>query len=519
MPSFIAQIVTLVRTLFRRLPAEKRTGMIVSFLLIAGATVALLIWAIRPQYKVLYSDLSLEDSGQIVEVLQKEAIPFKLEQEGRRILVPSSVVYQTRLKLAASELPREHGSGWELFDRSNLGVTDFVQKLNYRRALEGELARTILQLDPVEAVRVHLVIPEESLFRENRKEPSASVTLRMKRGNRLAQAQVTGIGYLVSSSVEGMSPENVTVLDSRGNILSERVETNPLARLSSSQLELQQKVEASLVLKGQELLDKRFGSGRSAVQVTALLNFEQRELSRESYDADNPAVRSEEINSTTSMGSDTSSSNTQSQITNYELSLTRERTVGSVGDIRRLSIAVMVDGNYTTTGEGDEAVREFSPLPPKDLDEVRNTIVAALGYDETRGDEISVVSVPFRSGELFDDAHFTSVNRWDMVFQYGQKVVMFAAVIILLLMLRNFVRRAQATAAMLTAAPQIPGGLEPAMQIAGAGAIERQALPPLDSPTDEDTRQARRVQEQISTFVSEKPDVAARLVRSWLIED
>jgi len=515
MPTDFRQITSNFGVWFKRMPPEKRTGLLVSLGLTLAAITALSIWAFRPQYKTLYSDLSLEDSGQIIEILQKDNIPYKLEQEGKRILVPADKVYQTRLKLAAAELPREHGAGWEIFDRTNLGVTDFVQKLNYRRALEGELARTILQLDQIDAVRVHLVIPEESLFRENKKSPAASVTLRMKRGNRLQPSQVDGIAYLVSSAVEGMTPENVTVLDSRGNVLSERMENDPLARLSSSQLELQQKVEAGLVAKGQALLDKRFGPGRSAIQVTARLEFTQKEQSRETYDADNPAVRSEEITTNTSMGSDTSSSQSESQITNYELNLTKEHTINSIGDVKRLSIAVMVDGHYNTAGEGKNTKREFAPLSPTELSDVQQTIEAALGYDQNRGDDISVTSVPFQDNELLDDSTFVGVERWDVIFRYGQKVITIAAIILLLLMLRNFIRRAQSAVRMYAGRPMLPAGEEAAPQLTEAGAA---ALPPMEAAASAQAQDSRRTQERITRFVDEQPDVAARLVRSWLVE-
>lgn len=505
----LRQLTGHVKVLLNRFPPERRTSVVVSFGLMLAAAIGLLVWAFRPQYKTLYSDLSLEDSGEIVQVLQKDHVPYRLGQEGRRILVPANKLYETRLKLAADQLPREHGTGWELFDQSSLGVTDFVQKLNFRRALEGELARTILQIDLIEAVRVHLVIPEESLFKENQKQANASVTMRLKRGQKLTPAQVEGVVYLVSSAVPGLAPENVTVIDSRGYILTEMVESDPMMRLSGSQLELQKRVEAGLVKKGQDLLDKRFGSGRSAIQVTAQLDFEQRERQSDTYDADNPAIRSEEVTSSTSTGADTTSSRTENNVTNYELNLTREKVTSAIGDIRRLSVAVMVDGRYETV-EGPASGkknREFSPLPPSELDEIARTIEAALGYNSSRGDEISVVSAPFQDANLMDEADLVTVNRWDMVFRYGQKVLTLAAIVLLLLMVRSFLRRAQASALMLSPRPQLPA------------AAPRPSLPEFGAAVDDETRLRLARQEQITSFVEEKPEIAARLVRSWLVEE
>lgn len=513
MPPFLNQISALIKSFLDRFPPEKRISVIMSFSLMAIAAVAIIMWALRPQYKPLYTELSLEDSGEIVQVLQKEHIPFKLDQEGSRILVHSDKLYETRLKLASLELPRDHGSGWELFDQNSLGVTDFVQKLNYRRALEGELARTILQIDPVEAVRVHIVIPDESLFKENQKQANASVTLRLKRGQKLSPAQVEGVSYLVSSAVEGLDAENVTVIDSRGFILTEKVENDPMMRMTGSQIELQQKIEAGLVQKGQTLLDKRFGPGRSAIQVTALLDFSQHEKQSEVYDADNPAIRSEEITSSASNASDTSSSQTENSVTNYELNLTRERTVDAIGSIERLSIAVMVDGKYEPVAGGAEAPaeREFKPLPQAELDDIARTIQTALGYSAERGDDISVVSAPFSGNEFLDETDLMTVNKWEQYFRFSQKFIILAAIIMMLLMIKNFLRRA--TAQVVALSPVNQNQLNPAF------AAIPLPMPHIEEETDPTVRQRKERLDRIATFVQDKPDVAAKLVRSWLIEE
>lgn len=509
MADLFNRLTALTKSFLDRYPPGRRVSIIVMVLVTFGACVGLVWWAFRPQFKMLYTDLSLDDSAQIVKVLEEENVPYRLEQEGRRILVPANKVYAMRLKLAQSELPREKGYGWEIFDKTTLGVTDFVQKLNYRRALEGELARTILQIEPIEAARVHLVMPEESLFRETQKKTMASVTLRLRRGNRLTPAQVEGITYLVASAVEGLSPENVTVVDSRGYVLSEKVAPEPVARLTSTQFEMQQQVEAALVAKGQSLLDKRFGPGRSSLQVTAELDFRQTEQTREIYDADNPAVRSEETTITNATGRDTSSSSSEHSITNYELNLTRERSIGPVGTIKRLTIAAMVDGNYLETNQGDQAKREFMPLSPDEIKSVEQTLKAALGFSEQRGDEITVVSVPFQEVSLLEERELTTAQRWELWMRYGQKFVTLAAVVLLLLMVRSFFRKAQAVAGRLALPQLAPGAPAPG------------ALPPsvdLAAQMTEEARSEAMLQEQVTRFATEKPEVAAKLIRSWLVE-
>lgn len=514
MPNY-SQLLGRLKVSWEHIPRDRRRGLVISLSVAVLASLLLLFWILKPSYRPLYSDLTWEEMAEIAEVLNQAGIPTKIDESGRRILVPAGQVYKARMKLAAKGLPREPGVGWELFDRTNLGVTDFVQKLNYRRSLEGELARTINQMDPVEVTRVHLVIPEETIFRENRREPTASVTIRLKRGRRLTPEQVEGITYLVSSAVEGLNPENVTVLDSRGNILSIRKKPDPLARLTSSQLELQQAVEQYLVEKGQSLLDKRFGPGRSALQVSAFLDFTQYERSSEIYDPDNPAVRSEEITTNAEQRGDTSSARQETQVTNYELSLTRERMVNAIGQIKRLTIAVMVDGHYHTINEGGKTRKEFAPLSPQELNEVQQTIAAALGYNPDRGDEISVVSIPFQGVDLMEEEERVSPWRWENVLLYGPKVLTGLVIVIFLLLIRSFFRRAIRVVEEGIKLPVYPPSPEEAPP-AIPGAPQPSVLP--TPPGTPGVKPVSEAQEQINKFVTENPELTARLVRAWITE-
>ncbi len=512
----LRKITDLSNKVFGSIPAGKRAmivGMIATSVII---TIALLFWAFRPQYRILYSDLSLRDSADIVQVLQENNIDYRLEQEGQRVLVQSKKLYDTRLLLAEQELPGETGVGWELFDKTNLGVTDFVQKLNYRRGLEGELARTILQLDPIDAVRVHLALPEESLFKENQKETVASVTLRLRGGKKLSQDQVEGITYLVSSAVEGLNPENVTVVDSKGVILSERTENNPVIRLSASQLEIQRKYEHNLVTKGQSLLDKRFGMGRSAIQATVELDFERIETTREFFDADNPATRSEEITSNQSTGADTSIARNETTVTNYELGKTLEHRINPIGQVKRMSIAVMVDGKYETITDpasGKER-RDFVAIPQQELDGVSDMIKSALGFNVDRGDDITVLSVPFQEASLIGFDDFSSLTTWDLVLKYSQKGATVIAILLMLLMVRNFMKKSQVIIPeRKTAPPQLkaaPSLSHPTPEI--------EAPRPFDELISPEVRSAAMLKEQVTNFIKDKPDAASKLVKTWLID-
>jgi flagellar M-ring protein FliF len=203
----------------------------------------------------LYRNLDSQEAGQIIDQLRGSKVPYRISEGGTEILVPSSKINDVRLNLAAQGYPKSGIIGYEIFDQTNLGMTDFLQKVNYRRALEGELTKTISSLKEVESARVHLVIPEQRLFKEDEKQPTASVVLYLNRSKPLSQRQIEGIAYLVSSSVEGLPAENVTILDASGRLLSAPRQTDQLAQLSSSQLDVKKNIEAYLQEKAQSMLD------------------------------------------------------------------------------------------------------------------------------------------------------------------------------------------------------------------------------------------------------------------------
>ena len=286
-------------------------------------------------------------------------------------------------------------------------------------------------------------------------------------------------------------------------------------RLTATQLDLQNQVEAKLIKKGQDLLDRQFGPGKSAIQVSANLDFQTLEKTQELYDADNPSVRSEEISASTSVGSDTSSNDTETSVTNYELNLTRELTVKPVGDIKRMTIAVMVDGNYvkTTDPESRKTSLQFEPLSMTKLDEISSTIKMALGFDAVRGDDITVVSVPFQEVEMVEKEMVT-LDRWQLFYRYGQKIITLIAILLLLLLVRNFLRKAEEAAGIRVAGPR-------AQLAAGVEEAEKGALPPPPDLGRELSPEARKdavLQEQVTRYATENPENAANLIRSWLVD-
>src|SRR5574337_1072576 len=256
-------------------------------LLVGGGALAALLWIAfstnRPDMATLFSQLNPSDAGAIVEELKNSKVSYRVVDGGTRILVPSGVVHETRLHLATRGLPQGGGVGFEIFDRTTLGTTDFVQRLNYQRALQGELARTIGQLKEVTAARVHLALPQPSVFTEQEKPATASIVLNLRPGARLTPEQVRGIVHLVSSSVEGLNPDRVTVIDTSGKLIARPAE-NGLSLTGSGQLETQAGVAAELERRVRTMLDEILGPNKATVRVAAQMDFTSVERTEERFD-------------------------------------------------------------------------------------------------------------------------------------------------------------------------------------------------------------------------------------------
>jgi len=249
----------------------------------------------RPNYQVLYSGLSEEDSGVILEKLRENKIPFQIASAGGSIMVAKESVYETRMMLASQGLPQGGGIGFEIFDGTKLGMSEFVQNINFQRAMQGELSRTINQIEEVESSRVHLVMTAKSLFVEDEEPAQASVVLKLKPRKKLKPEQILGIVHLVSSSVSGLKPDNVTIVDNFGKMLSENKQENNPEKKRTEQLEYQNTIERGLEGRVMTMLEQALGPGKAIVRVSCALDFRQQEKTEERYYPDNKVVRSEQL--------------------------------------------------------------------------------------------------------------------------------------------------------------------------------------------------------------------------------
>jgi len=418
---------TQIGTLFRNLTPAKAITLLCLVTVTVAGFIFLLRWTGQPDYQLLYSNLDSQDAGAILAKLKDGKIPYQISSNGSAILVPREIIYETRLELASQGLPRGSGVGFEIFDNTKLGMTEFVQNVNYQRAVQGELSRTINGFAEIDSSRVHIVVPPKSLFIKDQQPATASVVLKLCRGRRLTADQVQGIIHLVSSSVSGLSPENVTVVDNHGKMLTGLRPNFQMGQASSNQLEFQQKLEKTYEDRVKTMLETALGHGKAIVRVSSSMDFRIHEKTEEMYHKDNQVVRSEQLLSEASNAtlpspigipgvvsnlsegeaaatSDTQSPSSQKQdrTINYEIGKVTSHTVDPVGTLKNISVAVLVDGTtklVQVRDKGDEEWKYF-PRTQEEIAKLEGIVKRAVNFDVERGDEIEVVNIPFETSNL-----------------------------------------------------------------------------------------------------------------------
>jgi flagellar M-ring protein FliF len=422
MPSFFTDFWEKVTSYWSKRTTAQR-------MLIAGLAVAVIVafilmlyWLNRPNYKVLYADLFPEDANRVVQMLEQKKVPYKLANNGKTVMVPADQVYKLRLNIAGQGNLHGQGVGFELFDQIKIGQTDFVQRINYQRALQGELARTINDFPQVERSRVHLVIPSKSLFIEEQMEPSASVVLMLKKGQKLDKEQIKGIVNLVSMAVEGLKPERITVADTKGEVLYKPDEEGSVMGMTSGQLEYKTQMQHKLERRITELLLPVVGPDNVITRVNTELDFSQKTIKRVTFDPDGQVVRSEQTSteSTDSQanidgqvpepnfrgdgftGSLTNQkSNRETETVNYEINKETQEVLVPVGELQRMSVAVIVDGTYEVDEKTGEST--FVPRSEEEIQKIRELVKNAVGLDETRGDSIEVSTISFGPPDIYGE--------------------------------------------------------------------------------------------------------------------
>jgi flagellar M-ring protein FliF len=550
MPESLQRVTTQMATLWGGLTRVQRLAILAT---VGASLLGLLlvgVWGQRPDLATLYVNLSPADAGQVVEQLKAQRVPYRIEDQGTRILVPSGVMHETRMKLATQGLPQGGGVGFELFDRTSFGATDFVQKLNYQRALQGELARTIGQIREVHQARVHVVLPQPSVFSDKERQTTASVVLTLRPGSRLSPEQVRAIVHLVSGSVEGLAAEQVTVIDSGGRLLSQRQERGVGGVTGGSQMEQQASVELELQRRVQGMLDEVLGPGKASVRVAAQVEFTHGERTEERVDP-NTVVKSESRSSETTRGSSArpggaavaagaagnvgtpaagaagnSSSNEtlkEQESIQYEVGRIVERRSLVAGEIKRLSVAVLVDPPYKTT-PGAAGQEQKIPLPrdKAELEKLRAMVMRAVGFNPARGDEVEVAEIAFDTSVAERERQAAEqAERQAFWWSAGKQAGLGAAGLVLLLvvvrpLLASLRRRAAVgTRLDLTEAAVAAVG---AVGAAGIGSpLAARAAAALNPGQMMKVREREELADKLEHMARTDPQQVAQLIRSWML--
>lgn len=458
----------------------------------------------------LFTNLNSDDMGTILTQLDKQNIKYEVKQDQRTVLVPADAVLDVRMKLAAEGLPRFGGIGFELFDKGSFGLSDFEQQVNYQRALEGELSRTIGGIKEIESARVHLVLPEKSLFNESEQAATASVILKMGNGQSLDSGKVNAITHLVASAVNGLSSEEVTIVDTNGKLLTTGGgDANVMAggQVFDQKMQIERSYEKRIV----ELLSPVVGLGKVIARVTAQIDFTRTESTDEIIDPTATAVMSESHTtskktesaggsggvagaganvpgggSSASGGGSSGNADEASDQFTYEVSKTIRKQVSPVGAVKAMSVAILVDGTYTTNDKGEKT---YAVRPPAELAKIEDLVKKAIGYNTERGDQIKVENMAFQTPEQMvtgADEWYKQKNTYGFIITMaGNGIVVVAVLLIFFLVIRPMVKS-------WTAAKVGPLGPD------GLPLLEGQVTP------------------NLAQLVRNDPMAAANAIRQWL---
>lgn len=408
-----------LRKLFQSLSPGQRVSLVAAILLVGGGLYTFTRWRQESDFKPLYSGISAEDAGPIVQKLKESGVEYRLSETGGTISVPSAKVPELRLEMAAAGLPRSGRIGFELFDKTNFGATDFVEHINYRRALEGELERSIQCLSEVGQARVHLTFPKDSVFLESRQPAKASVMIRLRPGARLAPPNVLAIAHLVGNAVEGLAPDAVTIVDTRGNLLSRlHGGDSEDMRESNGMLEFRQQVEKDLLTKINSTLEPLVGAEKFRAGVSVECDLTSGEESEESFDPARSVMltsqKTEDVTTGAGAGgqpgtasnlprppAQAASSRTgmarRTENITYQSSRTVKKLRTPQGAVKRISISVLLDQGVRWEGSGAKARRVLVPPSPEMLKTVRDVVAGVSGLAPARGDQLVVETLPFES--------------------------------------------------------------------------------------------------------------------------
>jgi flagellar M-ring protein FliF len=527
------QLAEQLRTIWKQLGINQRLSLVLAALVVVAGMGSIILWSSRAEYGLLYGRLDDSEAAKVIAALDEAKVPYKVSRGGGTISVPADRVHVVRMQLAAKGIPRGEGVGFEIFDKPNFGLSDFVQRANYLRAVQGELARTISQVDSIENARVMVVIPENRLLLDNQKKPTASVFVRVRGNAALPPQTVEAIRFLVANAVEGLTAGNVSVVDNLGNVLSENHDSDSVAGLTTTQLSTRKNFEQYLSKKAEGMLDAVLGPGQAVVRVAADINFDTLSRTEEKFDPDGQVVRvstvndenvestspsagggvagaatdaNAETNATTAASTQLVNNRTRKKVTNnqYEINKIVSNMMETPGGIKRLSAAVFV----ATRVSGSGTNRLATPRAPEEMQKLRRIVQSALGIQENdpaRHDEITVEEIPFNDQPAVEmTQRLEKDQRRQVWWELGKNALYSALALGVLLFFWLSFRRTD----------EIPLGLpleELSANGKGSGTGPGNVLRPKANP-------GVVTVEVLNRLIRENPDNMTQAIRTWMVQ-
>jgi flagellar M-ring protein FliF len=524
--------------------SKTSTGQKFAFFSAAGLAVAVimvsLMWALAPKYQYLFTNLDESDASLIVQNLKENRIPYKLVKGGTAVMIPEGNVYETRLSLASQGLPKGgRGDGFALFDETGFSTSEFVQKINYQRALQNELANTIMSLEEVDYARVHIAMPKESVFIEDEKPAKASIVVKPSSGRQITPGQVQGIVYLVAKSVRGLDPENISIVDIRGKVLYEGKQNSEAISLANNYLDVKHTTENAIQSRAQDLLEKILGPATAIVKVSADINMDMVKSVEDNYDPEIHVVRSEELknefrssedvnagiagtqsNLPTGRGApgsipDNASSGQSNVIRNYEIARNQTERIESPGNITRLTVSVVVDGTYKKDEDGG---RIFVPRTAEELKNIEDAVRHTVGFSADREDTISVSCIPFNQEESEIMALAAQAKKHELLMSLVKPAVfLLITLLVLLFVIRPLLKWLSKSVRVIEKTSEKKNALAGTENPAE---IEGRQIPQLEAAELNDENKQTLIGKLKAIEKSSKSDMdtATAVVKSWLQE-
>lgn len=550
---------TLLQAL-RNLGGARLAIMGIVMILMVGFFIFLVTRFTTPQMALLYGNLEGQDSTAIVSQLQAQSVPYELRAGGAEVYVPEGRAAQLRLAMANQGLPSGGSLGYELFDKQgNLGTTNFQQNINKVRALEGELARTIQTIDSVRTARVHLVLPQRQLFQREKDQPTASIFLKMRGTMRLDSSQVQAVQHLVAAAVPGLLPRSIAIIDDKGELLARGFEGDPASTpgLIGQQADDRRRgYEARLQRQIEKLLEKSVGFGKVRAEVTADMDFDRITTNEEIFDPDGQVVRSTNTIEQSASQQDAesqpvtvgnnlpdagnidgdqttrnASDNRTEEVVNFEISKRVVNQVRDTGIVKRLSVAVLVDGAYELNEDDD---RVYRARTEEEMELLASLVRGAIGFDENRGDVVEVINMRFADTEAPPPPPldlFFGFEKQDLLQIAEMLVILILAILVILLVVRPLISRAfEALPGAMTSMAESGRMIADQAQLA-AGALAAPpspdgAVPPEDEMFEElididrvEGRVKASSVKKVGEIVEKHPDEALSIVRNWLYQE